>query len=146
MSCHSLLDGYWSTVQGLLDWFEVDLGFTELLFIQIDLCILCVFVLYSPVSLSSCPFLDILLCLPRAVGVKHITHKSHCDTRQHTATRCNTLQQTATLICVLCVFYRDQSDLHKRPVYFKRDLYTPKETYKRPFWIYVGLFYRHLLI
>jgi len=27
----------------LLDWFEVDLGFTELSFIQIDLCVLCVF-------------------------------------------------------------------------------------------------------
>ena len=52
----TLLDGYCSTVQGLLDWFEVDLGFTELLFIQIDLCVVCVFVLYSPVSLSSCPF------------------------------------------------------------------------------------------
>jgi len=25
----------------LLDWFEVDLGFTELLFIQIDLCVIC---------------------------------------------------------------------------------------------------------
>ena len=35
------LDGYCSTVQGLLDWFEVDLGFTELSFIQIDLCVLC---------------------------------------------------------------------------------------------------------
>jgi len=32
----SFLDGYCSTVQGLLDWFEVDLGFTELSFIQID--------------------------------------------------------------------------------------------------------------
>ena len=51
-----VLDGYCSTVQGLLDWFEVDLGFTELLFIQIDLCVMCVFALYSPVSLSSCPF------------------------------------------------------------------------------------------
>ena len=60
---------YCSTVQGLLDWFEVDLGFTELLLIQIDLCVMCVFVLYSRVSLSSCPFLDILHCLPRAVGV-----------------------------------------------------------------------------
>ena len=39
------LDGYCSTVQGLLDWFEVDLGFTELLVIQIDLCVMCVFVL-----------------------------------------------------------------------------------------------------
>jgi len=54
----TLLDGYCSTVQGLLDWFEVDLGFTELLFIQIDLCVLCVFGLYSRVSFSSCPFSD----------------------------------------------------------------------------------------
>jgi len=36
---YTFLDGYCSTVQGLLDWFEVDLGFTELLFIQIDLCV-----------------------------------------------------------------------------------------------------------
>jgi len=53
---HIFLDGYCSTVQGLLDWFEVDLGFTELLFIQKDLCVTFVLVLYSPVSLSSCPF------------------------------------------------------------------------------------------
>ena len=48
----TFFDGYCS----LLDWFEVDLGFTELSFIQIDLCVLCVFVLYPRVSLSSCPF------------------------------------------------------------------------------------------
>ena len=53
-------DGYCSTVQGLLDWFDVDLGFTELSLIQIDLCVLCVFVLYSRVSLSYCPFLNCL--------------------------------------------------------------------------------------
>ena len=41
----TFLDGYCSTVQGLLDWLEVDLGFTNLLFIQIDLCVLCAFVL-----------------------------------------------------------------------------------------------------
>ena len=35
----TILDGYCSTVQGLLDWFEVDRGFTVLLFIQIDLCV-----------------------------------------------------------------------------------------------------------
>jgi len=29
---YSVLDGHCSTAQGLLDWFEVDLGFTELLF------------------------------------------------------------------------------------------------------------------
>jgi len=46
---NSLLDGYCSTVQGLLDWFfEVDLGFAELLSFQIDLCVMCVFVLYFP--------------------------------------------------------------------------------------------------
>ena len=28
----TFFDGYCSTVQGLLDWFEVDLGFTELSF------------------------------------------------------------------------------------------------------------------
>jgi len=31
--------GYCSTVQDLLDWFEVDLGFIELLFLQIDKCV-----------------------------------------------------------------------------------------------------------
>ena len=41
LSPYTFLDGYCSTVQGLLDWFEVDLGFTELLFIQIDLCVMC---------------------------------------------------------------------------------------------------------
>ena len=40
------LDGYCSTVQGLLDWFEVDLGFTELSFVQIGLCVLCVSVVH----------------------------------------------------------------------------------------------------
>ena len=29
----AFLDGYCSTVQGLLDWFEADLGFPELSFI-----------------------------------------------------------------------------------------------------------------
>jgi len=30
----ALLDGYCSTVQGVLDWFDVELGFAELLFMQ----------------------------------------------------------------------------------------------------------------
>jgi len=34
------LDGYCSTAQDLLDWFEIDLGFTKLLFIQTGLCVL----------------------------------------------------------------------------------------------------------
>ena len=44
VSSFSFLDGYCSTVQGLFDWFEVDLGFTELLFIQIwFVCVLSFF-------------------------------------------------------------------------------------------------------
>jgi len=44
LRCRPFLDRYCSTVQGLLDldWFEVDLGFTRLLFIQIDVCVMCV--------------------------------------------------------------------------------------------------------
>jgi len=44
-------DGYCSTVQGLLDWFEVDFGFTELSYIQID-CVFCVFLFSTPASHS----------------------------------------------------------------------------------------------
>ena len=104
------LDGYCSTVQGLLDWFEVDLGFTELSFIQIDLCVLCVFVLYSPVSLSYCPFLDILHCLPRAVGVPlesatGVWHSRRCVCVPESAMvcllECHTCVSLRVLRCVL---------------------------------------------
>jgi len=50
LSSGPFFDGYCSTVQGLLDWFEVDLWFTDLSFIQINLCVLCV------LALSSGPF------------------------------------------------------------------------------------------
>ena len=40
----------------MLDWFEVDLGVTELLFIQIDLYFMGVFVLYSPERESVCVY------------------------------------------------------------------------------------------
>jgi len=61
----TLFDGYCSTVQGLLDWFEIDIGFTELPFIQIDLCVLCVFEssdLFS-VETSSSRFLSGTTCV-----------------------------------------------------------------------------------
>ena len=32
--CNIFFDGYCSTVQGLLDWVEVDLGFTKLSFVM----------------------------------------------------------------------------------------------------------------
>ena len=41
MQC-PFLDGYCSTVQGLLDWFEVDLGFPELFLFRL-ICVLSVF-------------------------------------------------------------------------------------------------------
>ena len=47
---------YCSTVQGLLDWIEVDLGFTKLFFIQTDLCVVCAFDFYALLWLSSCSF------------------------------------------------------------------------------------------
>ena len=47
---HSFLDGYCSTVQGLLEWFKVDLGFTELLLIHIGRVEL--FILEIPIELT----------------------------------------------------------------------------------------------
>ena len=38
----SVLDGYCSTVQGLLDCLEEDLGFTKLLFTETDVCVVCI--------------------------------------------------------------------------------------------------------
>jgi len=37
----AFLEGYCSTVQGLLDWFEVDLGFPELVMFRL-ICVLSV--------------------------------------------------------------------------------------------------------
>ena len=64
----AFFDGYCSTVQGVLDWIEVDVGLPELVFFRL-LCVFCVFlfVLLPLVLLLS--FLEILHCLPRAVGV-----------------------------------------------------------------------------
>jgi len=39
------LDEYGITVQGLLDWYGVDLGFTRPLFIWTDLCVVYVFII-----------------------------------------------------------------------------------------------------
>ena len=43
LSLHPFLDWlmYCSAAQGLLDWFELDLGFTKLLFVQTDWCVVC---------------------------------------------------------------------------------------------------------
>jgi len=65
----------------LLDWFEVDLGFTELLFIQIDLCVMCVFVLYSPGESRE-------ICTDAVEhNVERVTH-THTHTHTHTRASC----------------------------------------------------------
>jgi len=62
------LDGYCSTVQGLLDWFAVDLGFTELLIVQIDLCVCgssptCAYVVSVCLCLVWCVCVSVCLCV-----------------------------------------------------------------------------------
>ena len=56
-------DGYCKHCTGFVDWFEVDLGFTELLFIQIGLCDLCVL----GVILRFC-------VIPSVIGCTYITN------------------------------------------------------------------------
>ena len=47
VTCHAFLEGYCSTVQGLRDWFEVDLGFPELVVFRLN-CVFCVFLFCIP--------------------------------------------------------------------------------------------------
>ena len=95
----SLLNGYCSTVQGLLDWFEVDLGFAELLFIQISLCVVCVLqVELSHFVGGPCDVDEIVSCLVLGGPGRGwtVVLPRHCNTLQYTATHYNTLQHTAT--------------------------------------------------
>jgi len=48
---NAFLDGYCSTEQGLLDWFEVDLGFTIGFFCQVSVKISLFICLFSPMTL-----------------------------------------------------------------------------------------------
>ena len=65
----TFFDGYCSTVQGLLDWFEVDLGFTRaFIYSNRFVCSVCFCSLLPRLTLLL-SFLDILHCLPRSVGV-----------------------------------------------------------------------------
>jgi len=52
------LDGYCSTVQGLIDWFEVDLGFPELFVFRL-ICVLSVFL--SPTLSSRSPLVAVVV-------------------------------------------------------------------------------------
>ena len=68
----TFLDGFCSTVQDLLEWFEVDWGCTELLFIQIDVCmceVSCVTWLTSHFTYATWLMSDSWL-------MSHVTYKS----------------------------------------------------------------------
>ena len=72
----AFLDGYCSTVQGLLDWFEVDLGFPELVFFRL-ICVLSVFL--SPTLSSRSPlvlFGRLALPLPRGGSTSRVSPQS----------------------------------------------------------------------
>ena len=90
----TFFDEYCSTVQGLLDWFEVDLGFTKLRLFRWILCTVCYLVSFALHSLSSCPFWTSLNCLPRAAGVplesdlNLVSHMGHCGARDPTLVLC----------------------------------------------------------
>ena len=60
-------DGYCSSAQGLLDWFEVDIGFSKLCLLRL-ICVLCVCI-FTSYTLLSPFFLCVLQCPPRAAGV-----------------------------------------------------------------------------
>ena len=63
------LDGYCSTVQGLLDWFEVDLGFIYFaLFIQIDLCTVCLLIFCSNLLSNLDPICFVRICERNVLG------------------------------------------------------------------------------
>jgi len=56
---HTFLDGYCSTVQGLLDWFEVDLGFTELFLMHMMACMfVCVYIRHERIHHTPTCILD----------------------------------------------------------------------------------------
>jgi len=67
---HSFLDGYCSTVQGLLDRFEVDLGFPEPVLFRL-ICVFCVFLFcvffgalfFGSICLSASLFTRLMFCL-----------------------------------------------------------------------------------
>ena len=109
-SVSSCFDGYCSTVQGWLDWCEVDLGFAELSFIQIGLCVPCVFVLYSPVSLSSCPFFGhSALPPPRSGSASRVSPQS-CQSLRASALK-RAVCALFVCYCTLCVQTKSASAL-----------------------------------
>jgi len=99
------LDGYCSTVQGLLDWFEVDLGFTEILFIQVDLCVTCICIhgylngIEAPTVPRAPAHSPACACCGAARA-----HRVSCSVLQSGAVCCSVLQCAAVCCSVLqCV-------------------------------------------
>jgi len=97
---HTFLDGYYSTVQGLLDCFEVDLGFTELLFIQIDLC-----VMWRMSHMNEYSFMcNGCSCVTHVIFI-HVWCMSHMNEHSFMCNRDYILQKRPIFLCV-CVMWR----------------------------------------
>jgi len=74
---HASLDGYCSTVQGLLDWFQVDLRVPELVLFRLIFCTVCVCVeIWPHVSCMS-----VSLLIPETSS--HVCITSHPITSSH---------------------------------------------------------------
>ena len=115
------LDGYCSTVQGLLDWFEVDLVFTELSFIQIDLCVLCVLYCIHCICCIYCMCIYIYIYI---FVYKHVSRQKGLVFKQKEI--CMSTKETFLLYMYiyvgrndLCIDKRDwiidKGDLHNDP-------------------------------
>jgi len=105
---HRFLDGYCSAVQGLLNWFKVDLGFTKLCVFRL-ICVPCDFMISSFVSsLSFCSSLVLFgrlaLPPPRGVSVSRVSPQS-CQAHMSLWGLCCTLSKDH-----LFYFLHDRAD------------------------------------
>jgi len=102
-----IYNGYCSTVQGLLDWFEGDLGFTRAF-------------IYSNRFVCS----D-LRCYAHGIICIHATH---CNTLQHTATHCNSVFWF-TVLCAWNHMYTSINPYTHVHIYVHIHIYTPIHLY-----------------
>ena len=105
----AFLDGYCSTIQGVLDWFEVDLGFPELVLFRL-IRVFCVFLFFYSLCHSILPFntwpsfllpLSISADLIFSVNFVDVYWDTHTHT--HTHTRTHTYNHRWTRRCIVSI-------------------------------------------
>jgi len=84
------------------------------LFIQNDLCVMCVFVLYSPVSLSSCPFFGHPALPPQRGGSASRVSILSCQSHESLWNLWYSLAVLeVTITCSICYDRADDSSIHR---------------------------------